>query len=202
MGRPFGSKNKPRVDAIAPQGDDMAEAATAPTLSLTLDQLKELLATTNTQGFTPEDIAKAFQATQRHENPAAPMVTIYNPKGDRDHPKPVFLARKVTQNGVELDRDTLTVEEITAINALKPGEYRVEKANGTMQPFTVGEVKGLDGITVERKELFFPSKDDNRYDHKSLLEYCLDVMGQCKQHKDVDQIRALKAELDALRPPR
>jgi hypothetical protein len=202
MGRPLGSKNKPHADAIAPQGDDMVETATAPTLNLTLDQLKELLASSGTGSFSADDLAKAFKATQKQENVAAPMVTFCNPKGDRDHPKPAFLPRKITQNGIELDRDQLMVEEIYALNALRPGNYRVEKANGTKTPFTVNDVRGVDGVVIERREIHFPSKDENQADHKGLLDYCLDVLAQSRQTKDIEQVLTVRNEMAALRPAR
>lgn len=176
------------------------ETTTAPTVTLTFDQLKELLASTGTGSFSPEAIAQAFAATQKRENVVAPLVSVYNPRGERDHPKPALAAKHMMLNGIELDTDTLMWEEIEALNTLRAGAYRVTKSNGSKAPFTVEDTRGFDGVTLERRAIQFPSKDEHRYDHRSLLEYCLDVLKQNGQTADVERIVALHAELDTLRP--
>ena len=173
---------------------------TAPTVTLTFEQLKELLATKDTGSFSPDAIAQAFAATQKRENVAAPLVSMYNPRGERDHPRPALVSKKVLLNGVELDTDTLLWEEIEALNVMRPGSYRVTKSNGTKTPLTIQDTIGFDGSTLERREIQFPSTNENRHDHRGLLEYCLDVLTQSGQTTDVDRLTALRTELNALRP--
>lgn len=186
------------------QGDDMVETptlvATPGTITITNEQLQMLIqgAQSNNAGLTAEDLAKAFAATQKKENTSAPMVSIYNPRGERDHPGPKLRA-KTLQNGIELREDTLLVEEVEALNALPPGEFRVAKANGVKIPFTVKVVRGYDETKVERVEFQYPCKDENRYDHRSLLEYCLDVLESAGLTADIERVTVIKREMDGLR---
>jgi hypothetical protein len=175
--------------------------ATPGTITITNEQLQMLIKGASqgaTAGMTAKDLADAFAATQKKENPQAPMVSIYNPKGETDHPRP-RLRTKTTQNGIALGEDTLTWEEIEALNALPPGEFRVAKANGVKIPFTVKFVKGFDGESLERVEFHYPCKDEHRHDHRPLFEYCLDVLESAGQTADVDRLRTLKREMDGLR---
>ena len=199
--------NAQRTATGAPQGDSiMAETTTttgAPmptgTITLTQEQFDTLLQSRGTGSGSALDIAKAFATTQTRDNPNFPDRSMANPLGEREHPRPSFVAKKITQNGVVLDRELLTIEEIEALNALRPGAYRVERANGTQTPFTVNDLKGFDGTTIERREIHFPCKDENQADHKSLYDYCLDVLTQSGQSKDVERLRSLRMELNTLR---
>ncbi len=188
-----------------PKGGVVAETTqetVAPVVALTMDQLKELIAAAsqgNQGGMTADALAQAMKKVQRPENLHAPMVSAFNPRGETEHPRPAFVAAKVTQNGVALDRDTLTWEEIEAINALRPGDYRVTKSNGQRIPFTVKFVRGFDEVTVERVEFHFPCRDEHREDHRPLFEYCLEVLEQAGAADEVARLRGLKAELDQAR---
>lgn len=171
----------------------------SPVVALTMEQLKELIASAagaNQGGMSAEAIAKAFAQTQKRENSQAPMVSVFNPRGETEHPRPRFVAGKVTQNGIELETDTLTWEEIEAINALPPGEFLVHKANGTTTPLTVKHTRGMDGKRLERVELHWPCKDDHRHDHRSLFDYCLEVLEQADLTAEADRLRGLRRELD------
>ncbi len=86
--------------------------------------------------ITAEALAAAIAKANQRENPQAPMVSVFNPRGERDHPRPSFRA-KTMLNGIPLDRDTMAWEEIEALNVLPPGTFRVAKANGQKIPFSV-----------------------------------------------------------------
>jgi hypothetical protein len=182
--------------------DDAPQIAAARgTITLTNEQLQMLIEGAkqpSNAGMTAKDLAEAFSATQKRENPSAPMVSTYNPKGENIVPRPTLRA-KTLQNGVELGADTLTWEEIEALNVLPPGEFMVAKANGTRIKFTVNIVTGMDGERVERVEIHFPSKDEHRHDHRGMFEYCVDVLEQTGKAEDVARLRALHKELNALR---
>lgn len=178
--------------AVAPEGDGA--------ITLTLAQLKDLIRTSQTDtGLTADTLAKAFAQTQQRENTQAPMVSEFNPLGDTKHPKPDFVPRRVLQNGIELEPDTLLVEEIDLLNAIRPGEYRVTKSNGVRIPFTVQDTMGFDGTTIERREVHFPSRDEHRHDHRSLVDYCLEVLAINAQHDDIKRIESSRIELNRLR---
>lgn len=181
------------------RGDSiMAEQAKEPVVGLTMEQLKELIATAAgaQSGLTPESLAQALAATQKRENARAPMVSAFNPKGETAHPRPAFSAKTVTQNGVALNTDQMTWEEIEAVNALPGGSFRVTKANGTSIPFAVQITRGLDEHTVERKDITFPCRDEHARDHRGILDYCLEVLESADPaaHAAVaDVVREMKA---------
>ena len=189
------------------QGEtDMAEKETPATgtgtITITNEQLQMLMQSAQTRAgvgtLTAEDLAKAFTAQTKRENTQSPMVSVYNPRGERDHPGPKLRA-KTTQNGIELREDTLTIEEIEALNALQAGVFRVRKANGSQIPFTVNVVRGFDGEKIERVDVHYPCKDEHRYDHRGLLEYCVDALAEAGQTEAVTRLTALRTELDGLR---
>ncbi len=182
----------------APQGDkhEMAD-----TITLSKEQFDALLAgreTPQTGVLTPEALAKAFAQANQRENPQAPMVSCYNPRGETNHPRPRLRA-KTRQNGVELNEDTLTWEEIEALNALPNGEFYVTKGTGSKIKFSVKFTRGLDEDSLERVDIHFPCKDEQRYDHRPLLEYCFEVLESAGQDADVTRLKALQKELNALR---
>lgn len=182
-------------------GEPGGEAPMGDTITITNEQLQMLIegaAKSAQAGMTAEDLAKAFAATQKRENPHAPMVSVYNPRGETEHPKPRLRA-KTMQNGIELDQDTLTWEEIEALNALPPGDFRVAKANGVKIPFAVQFTRGMDEDTIERVDIHYPCKDEHRHDHRALVDYCLDVLESAGKTEDVERLTALRKELDGLR---
>jgi hypothetical protein len=78
--------------------------------------------------------AQAMKKALRPENEIAPGVSVYNPRGERDFPRPkptqiYMLARyPICEPG---NYDTTTWTEIELLNSLKAGAYRVTKSDGT-----------------------------------------------------------------------
>ena len=175
------------------------EAQMPETITLTKEQFDALLSqrTTGAGDLTAEALAKAFSKAQRPENTIAPQISPFNPRGETEHPRPP-LRCKTLQNGIEIDHDTLMWEEIEALNALPQGEFKVAKANGSLIPFTVKHTRTLDG-DLERVDVHYPCKDEQRYDHRPLLDYCLDVLDLAGLTDEVTRLRALRRELDGLR---
>lgn len=149
-------------------------------------------------GFTPEAFAEAYKKANTRENATAPMVSVFNPHGETVKPRPT-LRCKTLQNGVELDHDTLTWEEIEALNAVPPGEFQVQKASGQMTPLVVEHIKNVDGITLDRVTIYYPSKGDDRLDHRPLYEYLLEVLEQAGKADEVTRLKALHTDLEQLR---
>jgi hypothetical protein len=172
----------------------------ADTITLTKEQFDALLASRSTaqEGLTAEALAQAFKTANTRENPQAPMVSVFNPRGETNHPRPRLRA-KTLQNGVELQEDTLTWEEIEALNVLPNGEFHVTKGTGSKIKFSVKFTRGLDEDSLERVDIHFPCKDEQRYDHRPLLEYCFEVLESAGQDADVLRLKALQKELNALR---
>ena len=177
------------------QGETMAE-----TITLTKEQFDTLLAARVAPegGLTAEALAQAFKTANTRENPQAPMVSVFNPRGETLHPRPRLRA-KTLQNGVELQEDTLTWEEIEALNVLPNGEFHVTKGTGSKIKFSVKFTRGLDEDSLERVDIHFPCKDEQRYDHRPLLEYCFEVLESAGLDADVTRLKALVKELNALR---
>jgi len=188
-----------------PKSDEVPVASTEATeIRLTPEQFDALLKQAAKGEASPAldavSLAKAMQQVGQRENVQAPMVSVYNPRGDRDHPKPRFVAQRVTQNGVRLSLDTLTVEEVEAVNLLPPGVWKVHKANDTVMPLTVEVEYEPDGVTATAKRITFPCKtEEQRYDQRSLLEYTLEVLEQAGMSDERDRLLALRRELNALR---
>lgn len=184
------------------QGGDSDMAQTepaAPTVTLTQDQLNQLLAAAasgNKGGMTADELADAMARSQKRENANAPMVSVFNPRGETATPRPTFAAKAVYQNGMKLDRETLSWEEIEGINALPPGDWRVTKADGTNCPFIVKHVKGNDGVKIERLEFSFPCKDEQRESHRGLFDYFVEVLEQAGKEDEAIRLLDLRKQLN------
>lgn len=74
--------------------------------------------------------AASMKVAMKPENADPPLISDFNPAGDRDHPRPE-LPYPVTMNGAELPKELLTVEELTLLAQLEPGHFRVTKTDDT-----------------------------------------------------------------------
>lgn len=78
--------------------------------------------------------ARAMKKALRPENEIAPGVSIYNPKGERDCPRPkpthIYMLAQypICDPG---NYDTTTWTELELLNRLQPGEYPVTKSDGS-----------------------------------------------------------------------
>lgn len=141
--------------------------------------------------------------TKTHpENIDNPGISVYSyPEGDRLHPKPP-LQCKVFWCGYQLNTDTLTPLEVELLNRLKPGEYRVTKADGIGIPFRVSE-KHSDKLdaqgrpTLEELSVWFPCKGDARQNHLSMTSYLQQALGDKLPtiEEALAELAKLKAEL-------
>lgn len=157
------------ADIAAEEARDAARQAPVTTtggLNLTFEQLKELLSVNQAQAMTPETIAEiaanAAAKAKMPENKRAPMESVYNPLGERDHPKPrlkfhVYLGSAPV--GSPKESAVLTRDEIDAINTLRPGHFRVEKLDGSS---VVVEIKGQynSNRVLERMWILIPEGDE------------------------------------------
>jgi len=137
------------------------------------------------------------ESVRPHENLfAPPMISNYNPLGERDNPRP-DLRCKVIWVGYELTKDGLNRTEIDLLNRVKPGAYRVQKADGRIIQFTVSE-KLNDAGEAEKLIIHFPTKGDERNNHRPMSEYLQMCLGEHTSREDLlSQISKLKAQLGA-----
>jgi len=69
--------------------------------------------------------AEAIRRSQDPSNPFAPNVSVFNPRGERDHPRPALKCRMFLPWEAEVE--SLTREEIELLNLLEPGEYFIKR---------------------------------------------------------------------------
>jgi hypothetical protein len=105
--------------------------------------------------------ALAMKKQLRPENETHPDVSVYNPRGERDHPRPRLIC-EMFLGPYPLEKDVLSVKEIELLNRLEPGLYDVTKADGMIVPFHVIPRMRVDGRTVERITIAFPCADDDQ----------------------------------------
>lgn len=88
-----------------------------PANGLTAEQLANVLA----------ENTKATQKALKPENARHPDISAFNPKGERDHPRPK-LRRKTFWAGTELHGEELDVEELELLNQV---EHTLEARGGS-----------------------------------------------------------------------
>lgn len=127
---------------------------------LNLDQLAAAVTAgiSASQAGNAEANAQAMKRALKPENDPAPMVSVYNPLGDRDHPRPRLKCEFTLFDGIPVDGTTDTVEEIELMNQLVAGDYWVTKSDNTPMKFSVREVRNDLG-QLRRINLHFPYRD-------------------------------------------
>jgi hypothetical protein len=79
-------------------------------------------------------------------NAESPQVSVYNPQGDREYPRPALVCRMFLP--WEADWEALTYEEIELLNllpSLGPGEYPVRLNDGSKATVSLQIERGPDG---------------------------------------------------------
>jgi hypothetical protein len=91
-------------------------------LAAALLKIAEMAQQPRDGGLTPEQLAQILegnaQSTRKALRPEverAPDISAFNPKGERDHPRPKLI-HKVLFAGMELDAEELTLGEIELLN--------------------------------------------------------------------------------------
>ena len=111
------------------------------------------------------------------ENKQSPGISVYSrPAGELVDPKPDLKCR-IYWIGYEMKTATLTPQEVDLLNKLEPGLFKVTKADGTQIPFKV-TVKHDDRFRVEELAVWFPSKDEHRQNHGSMVSYLQQALGE------------------------
>lgn len=142
-----------------------------------------------------QQLVKAEQGKTR-ENQFHPDVSFLNPLGEKDHPRPELKVR-MTWVGHKLTKEGLSREEIDLLNRIKPGSYRVTKADGSRIKFDCVAAEDAFG-NIERLSFHFPCKSvEDRHNHASMASYLREAMGESMPRVDylLAEIDKLKAEL-------
>lgn len=74
---------------------------------------------------------------ERPENVSHPDVSVLNPLGERDHPRPALKCRQFWWGGFLEQRTDLSLDEIALVNALEAGEYWVTRTDETKEKVPV-----------------------------------------------------------------
>jgi len=127
--------------------------------------------------------ALAMRKQLRPENETHPDMSVYNPRGERDHPRPQLVC-EMFLGPYPLERQTLTVKECELLNQLEPGLYDITKADGSVVPFHVIPRMRVDGRTIERITIAFPcADDDQKQNFPSFASMLREVVDQIEVRK-------------------
>lgn len=120
------------------------------------------------------------QANGPRDNPmGSPMVSVYNPKGDRDHPRE-DLRCPMTFVGYDVERDALKPHELTLLNLIEPGRYRVKKTDGSYAVMAVIPEYDTASQSLIKMSITIPVKDKSgmaRQNWPSMGELLAQAMG-------------------------
>lgn len=121
----------------------MADTLTTPENTPAIDRLISTLAET----LSPEAQARAQKAVFRPRNERPPLISVRNPQGDKDYPRPKLRFTEV-YIPYRAEPEDFSWEEIELLNLLEAKEYWITRNDGTRLPLkvhvTVNELTGKD----------------------------------------------------------
>jgi hypothetical protein len=132
-----------------------------PTVNLTVEQLTQAMATGVKAAIEAQadPLAQAMKQALKPENAFPPLISAFNPLGDRDHPRPRLRCLFSVFDAIPIDGTTDTAEELALYNQLEPGDYFVTKSDGSKMPFLVREHRNDLGV-LQRINISFPYRDE------------------------------------------
>ena len=198
------------MPAETPAAVETEPAAKAPTMAQVLMEFAQLLKQAQaSQGQEQQhamlqqaDVLKQLLIKTKPENVTDPERGVYTyPEGNIARPKPT-LKYPITWVGYKETEETLTPAEIEALNSLKPGVFQVTKSNGKRIEFRVTAIHNTN-LEVERVDVWFPCKGEDRSDHASKISYCQQAMGVATPNVDdlMAQLETMKRALAAQMAP-
>lgn len=158
------------------------------TVSLTFDQLKELLAQTRMSEdeqarlirLQADENAKANRRALRPENERHPGVSVYNPSGGT-WPKPkcklIWIAEPVDQDHQS------TVEEIELFNELQPGDYTCTRSDGTKMRVKVSAERSDIDNSILKLTVWFDTRDHLRHNLPPKTAMLREMLAQQKERQ-------------------
>lgn len=201
---PIARADRAYVNAgLTPPESAAPVVAPEPTMASVLQIMAAMLQEMRAQGAQPDGAAvkqlemmEQILVKTKPENVAPPLISHYNPLGDRDHPRPE-LKCTMTQVGYVLKTDTLSLQEIELLNQLKPGDYLVTKSDGSRIPFKVG-AKYDSNLKLDQLDIWYPCKGTDRHNHRDFTEYMLEVLSGAPLPSRAElfaELQTLKAQL-------
>lgn len=180
----------PAIDTVAPVLPDLsaAELAAAPVAPMAIPPEMQAIVAAMAQSMAQAMVsaqtegAKAIsQMNGPRDNPmGAPLMSALNPQGERDHPRPEFHCATLFC-GMEQEREACTVDEITLLNLIEPGRYRVQKSDGSLAVMTVYPEIDSASERMTKKHIVLPGIKDQtglgRQNWPGMLELLAQAMG-------------------------
>lgn len=158
-------------EIVAPEPRVTAPPAPPATVSLSMTDLQSIIrgaieAAQGGQQQLAAAITEGIQSTTRHQNEFSPAVSVYNPAGDRDHPRPGLKCHmtlgfqhpktKQIQPTYAFQPDDLTAYEQIALNTLEPWEGVVSLLDGTQIALSIVPTHNALNGSLERLVLVVP----------------------------------------------
>ncbi len=94
--------------------------------------------------------AEANRRVMRPENQFHPDVSVYNPEGERDHPR-VLPNYEMFWFGAPVSNDVNTGEEIALFQQLSAGRYSIQKSDGSKAIMIVSTERDTEGVLTKLK---------------------------------------------------
>jgi hypothetical protein len=156
------------------------EVVEAPqTVALTFDQLKELMSVATQR--SPDEmiaLAKAVAKEQDRSNATHPDVSVFSrPEGERDNPKGP-LKCKMTWGGTQIFAEQITAEEYDGLHAVLPGEYKVNRPDGSTFVVSVVGVTNQATGKPERLDFNFATNGQLKHGLPSMVSMLRDMLTQ------------------------
>lgn len=144
-------------------------------ITLTFDQLKELLAGGGGNAAAVAALTAQLGDGVIKQNPNPPLKSAFNPEGELANPRPPLIGTYFWLN-TRLQAEELTRDEITLLNALKPGTY------GEYGAWVVENLSPGMGRAEDKKiQITFPNKDA---DHRAALPSMVEMLRRMVREQD------------------
>jgi hypothetical protein len=143
-------------------------------------------------------LAKEETRETAHSNPTSPEISVFNPRGERDHPRSTLRCKFTINDALEQDPELLDLEEIDLLNALVPGDFVIEKTTGESMRVQVIEHADDWGKAARVNIKFKCNEEDDKIglpSLKQILRGCLkDKAAKILTMADWRELAALERE--------
>lgn len=186
--------------------ETVTQAVQSVGIAPTAEQWAQLMAALGASKIADVEIAadihaRAMKKALRPENEVHPGISVYNPQGERDHPRTrpshLFMMGPypIADPG---NFDTVTKTEIELLNALEPGSFPVTKADGTMVKVHVKREYQTDGTTPYRTWLHMPiANDEQKESWPPLVQILTEILTGEAPAQSYERYARMLAEKDA-----
>lgn len=138
--------------------------------------------------------AEALARIQGIENKQHPDKSVYNPEGERDHPRPDLKCR-MTWLGTTLEKNTLSRTEIDLLNQVeRVGTYVFRRTDNALETMHVTGERDANGQWL-KLAFVFDARGDKKHNLPPMTTILKAILGQDSEEAE---LRKRIAELEAL----